>query len=83
MKRDGDIWGTKINGMCTQMLRFADDTATIADIKEEWRDMLIKMNNSFKQCNMKTNKYKTKILVCSKQILNSDIIIRNQELEII
>lgn len=69
--------------MRAQMLRFADDTATIADIKKEWRDMLTKMNNSFKQCNMKTNKNKTKILVCSKHILNSDIIIQNQELEII
>jgi len=47
--REEHIGGIKIGGMLVQMLRFADDIATIADSEENLERMLHKMNNTLKQ----------------------------------
>lgn len=39
------------------------------------------MNDSCKEYKMKINKNKTKILICSKQALISDLTIENEKLE--
>lgn len=63
------------------MLRFADDNSLIAESEEALGNMLTKMNDSCKEYKMKINKSKTKILICSKQELLSNISIENEKLE--
>lgn len=63
------------------MLSFSDDIALIAESDEALGNMLTKMNDSCKEYKMKINKSKTKILICSKQELLSNITIENEKLE--
>ncbi|KAF0761648.1 Retrovirus-related Pol polyprotein LINE-1 [Aphis craccivora] len=79
--REDEIGVIKINGMLVQMLRFADDIAFIAESEEVLGNMLTKMNDSCKEYKMKINKSKTKISICSKQELLSNITIENEKLE--
>jgi Uri superfamily endonuclease len=55
------------------MLRFAGDIA-IAEREKDLGNMLTKMNDSCKEYGMKISKNKTKILICSKQELTSNVI---------
>ncbi|CAI6362900.1 unnamed protein product [Macrosiphum euphorbiae] len=64
-----------------QMLCFADDIALIAESEEGLGNMLTKMNDSCEEYKMNINKSKTKILICSKQELLSNITIANEKLE--
>lgn len=79
--REDEIGGIKINDMLVQMLSFSDDIALIAESDEALGNMLTKMNDSCKEYKMKINKSKTKILICSKQELLSNITIENEKLE--
>ncbi|KAF0733289.1 Retrovirus-related Pol polyprotein LINE-1 [Aphis craccivora] len=72
---------SKYTRLYLQMLHFADDIALIAESEEALGNMLTKMNDSCKEYNMKINKSKTKILICSKQELLSNITIENEKLE--
>jgi len=79
--REEKIGGIKINSMLIQMLRFAIDKAVITKSEENLGNMLTKMNDSFNEYKMKINKNKTKILICSKKALFSNITINNEKLE--
>lgn len=49
------------------MLRFADDIAVLTDNEEDLQNILEKMNSTMKnEYNMKINRAKTKIHVCSR-----------------
>ncbi|VVC45686.1 Reverse transcriptase domain [Cinara cedri] len=80
--KEEDIGGIKIGGMLVQMLRFADDIAMVADSEENLERMLQKMNNTLKQeYNMNINKTKIKILVGSRQQVDTNIIMDGIKLE--
>lgn len=68
-----------------QMLRFTDDVAMLADSEENLKGMLPNLecfDKTVKQeYNMKINMTKTKILVCSRQYIKSNIRINNITLE--
>jgi len=58
------------------VLQFADDIVMIADSEENLEKMLQKMNNTLKQeYNMNINKTKTKILVGSRQQVDTNIMV--------
>jgi len=79
--REKEIGGIKINGMLVKILRFADDISMIAESEDELGNMLTKMNDSCKEYGMKINENKTKILICSKQELISNITVEGEKLE--
>jgi len=59
--------GIKIQGENVDMLRFADDIAVLTENEEDLQNILTVMNSIFREeYNMKINKAKTKILVCSR-----------------
>jgi len=63
------------------MLYFTNDIAMKLEKEEDLGNILTKMNDSCKEYGIKINKNKTKILICSKQELISNIIIENENLE--
>jgi len=63
------------------MLRFVDDLAVIAESEKDLGNMLTKMNDSCNEYKMKINKNKSKILICSKKALLSNITIKNEKLK--
>lgn len=69
--------------MLEQMLRFIDYIAMRVESEEELGKILTKINDSCKQYKMKINKSKRKILICSKQVQTSDIIIEDKTLEMV
>jgi len=52
----------------------------IEESEKELGNMLTKLNDSCKQYKIKINKNKTKLLICSKQALFSNITIENEKL---
>ncbi|KAI5724481.1 hypothetical protein M8J77_003182 [Diaphorina citri] len=58
--------GIVMNGIRTQMLRFADDIAVLAPDEFNLKRSLESMNEVFEEYKMKINMSKTEILVCSK-----------------
>lgn len=72
----------KIGGMLVQMLRFVDDIALIIDSERNIDRMLQKMNKTLKK-ELKKNidKTKTKILIGSKQKIDTNIIMDDIKLE--
>jgi len=77
--REKSIGGIRVNDMLIQMLHFSNDIPMIAGSEEDLGNMLTKMNDSCKEYGMKINKKKTKILICSKQELTSNIIIEDEK----
>jgi hypothetical protein len=64
--------GIKIQSEKVDMLRFADDITVLVESEEELQNILTVMNIIFKdEYNMKINKPKTKVLVCSRNEANS------------
>lgn len=61
------------------MLRFADDIAMTVDSEENLEKMLLNLDKTLKQdYNMKINMAKTKILVGSRQQLDTNTTINNR-----
>lgn len=71
-----------MNEILVQMLHFVDDIAMIADSEENLERMLISLDKTLKHdYNIKINLAKTKILVCSKQHIDTNITINIIRLE--
>lgn len=69
-------------GILVQIIRFADDIPMIADSEENFKRLLLNLDKTLKHDhNMKVNKTKTRILVCSRQQIESNIKIDNIKLE--
>ena len=54
--------GIKIAGRCINNLRYADDTATMAESEEELKSLLLKMKEESEKAGLKLNIQKTKIM---------------------
>ena len=54
--------GIKIAGRNINNLRYADDTTLMAESKEEWKSLLMKMNEESEKVGLKLNLQKTKIM---------------------
>lgn len=61
------IEGIKINGEVINNLRYADDTAIIAESADDLEQLLARLNREGQRLGMKINTTKTKIMVISKQ----------------
>ena len=59
--------GVKVGGVTVNTLRFADDIAVIAESEQELQEMLNVMDQILNaEYNLKINKKKTKVMVCSR-----------------
>lgn len=76
-----DVGGVKINGNRIKLVRFADDIALVAESEEELTQFLSIMNNIFISYDMKINKKKTKVLVCSREPIFTNITIEGEKIE--
>ena len=76
-------WGTSVGGRKISNLRYADDTALIADSGLELQSIASKVNEVGKEFGMKINIKKTKIMVVSKNkvVPRVDIILDGQTVE--
>ena len=54
--------GIKISGRKTNNLRYADDTALIAECEEELKSLLMKVKEESEKVGLKLNIQKTKIM---------------------
>ena len=54
--------GIKISGRKTNNLRYADDTALIAECEEELKSLLMKVKEESEKASLKLNIQKTKIM---------------------
>ena len=54
--------GIKIAGRNIKNLRYADDTTLMAESKEEWKSLLIKVKEESVRAGLKLNIQKTKIM---------------------
>ena len=54
--------GTKISGRKTNNLRYAEDTAFIAECEEELKSLLMKVKEESEKVGLKLNIQKTKIM---------------------
>ena len=57
--------GIKITGRNINNLRYADDTTLMAESKEEWKNLLMKMKEESEKAGMKLNIQKAKIMASS------------------
>jgi len=77
--------GIKIHGENVDMLQFADDIAVLAVNEEDLQNILKTMNSIFREeYNMKINKSKTKIFICSRnEAAKPDIKLIGEILEVV
>lgn len=73
--------GISINGKQFQSIRFADDIALLADSKEEMSLMLYILESSLDKFKLKINSKKTKLMVISKVLTNTNITLNNEQLQ--
>ena len=59
---NGSQAGIKIAGRNINNLRYADDTTLMAEIKEELKSLLMKVNEESEKAGLKLNIQKTKIM---------------------
>ena len=59
--------GVQIQGEAVSMIRFADDIALLGENEKALEESLLEMASILNDYNMKINKKKTKVLVCSKE----------------
>ena len=62
---DEEQAGIKITGRNINNLRYADDTTLMAESKEEWKNLLMKMKEESEKAGMKLNIQKAKIMASS------------------
>ena len=55
----------KISGRNINNLRYADDTTLMAESKEEWKSLLMKVKEETEKAGLKLNLQKTKIMASS------------------
>ncbi|KAI5718650.1 hypothetical protein M8J77_024598 [Diaphorina citri] len=86
IKEDTNV-GIKIHGEKIDMLRFADDIAIITENENDLQRILERMNTIMKtKYNMRMNRTKTKVLVCSRNTEEQrprPILIENEYIEIV
>ena len=61
--------GIKISGRNINKLRYAEDTALMAESKEELKSLLVKVKEESEKAGLKLNTHKTKIMTSSPIIL--------------
>jgi len=69
------------NVMLIQIMLFGNDISVIAENEDDLGNMITKLNNGGNEYKIKINKNETKILICSKKALHSNITIGNEKLE--
>ncbi|VVC42424.1 Reverse transcriptase domain [Cinara cedri] len=73
--------GISINGKQFHYIRFADDIALLADSVGEMSLMLHILETSLDKFKLKINSKKTKVMVISKVITNTNITLNNEQLQ--
>ena len=75
--------GIKVNGEVVSSIRYADDTALLAESEQELQDVVTKLSVLGGEYGLKVNKLKTKVMVISKQtpVPRVNIVIEGMQLK--